>query len=350
MSNSSFFAVSKTPLRVSLFGGGTDYPEYFQHSDHTGAALSLAIDRYIYISFLLQPKGIKSEYCYRSSYSKIEEVLSLDDFEHPVIKAICKDKNFTTPFQLNVTSDLPVSSGLGSSSSFTVGLANLVNTILSYDVDKQELAKYAIKVERDILKENVGYQDQFAAAYGGINYFTFKKEKIAVDPIILSKDKLSFLLSSLVLVSTGQKRYASQVLNEQIDKKRSRKLDKELKDMFEIAVKAKESLLKKDSAELINDLAMLLKDNWKLKKLLSSYITNSVIDELYDIGIQNGALAGKICGAGNGGMILFIVEPERVKYFLQKMSFCHCTQFNIANQGSEILYMDNIDNLNFMHE
>lgn len=325
---------SRTPLRVSLFGGGTDYPEYFR--DNPGAALGFTIDKYIYISAL--PLTAMVDYRFRLGYSRIETVDHVRDIRHPVVRTVLTDEAAVEPTDYGVQADLPASAGLGSSSAFTVGFQNLVWHMAGRCCTKMELARRAIHVEREMLKERVGVQDQLHASFGGLNRFDFRGDDIAVKPLDLAPDSLDALGRWFVLVYTGIKRHASEVLDEQIKNTSEKKRDGELAAMRDI-VDAAEAVIRgtRDPHDIAPALAPLLAESWRLKRLLSSKVSGSEIDDLYDACLAKGGLAGKLCGAGGGGFLLMIVPPERKPAFIEAMGRRRCVDIAIDRVGSTIL-------------
>lgn len=325
---------SRTPLRISFFGGGTDYPEYIEQN--RGAVLGMAINKYIYISTL--QLGSFLDYKYRLSYSKHEKVNEISEIEHPVVRAILAHYKISDPLDISVLSDLPARSGLGSSSSFTVGFLNLIERIIGCRPTKYDLAEKAIFFEREMLSENVGLQDQYHAAYGGINRFDFHPNRIQISPIKIGSEKLNLLSSSLYLVYTGTSRFASDILTDQIkntiNKTNSAHLDN-LLNLTDIAV----DLLEKSNTEsLIKDFGSLLHESWETKKALSGKVTTSSIDELYDLALKNGAISGKLCGAGGGGFFLLLAPNHTVAKLNEALNPLKLIPIQIDTDGSTIIY------------
>jgi len=219
---------SRTPLRVSFFGGGTDYPEYF--SRFPGAVVGMAINKYIYISALRLATFI--DYKYRLSYSRLENTTRIDDIQHPVIREVLKHYKVDEALDMSVIADLPASSGLGSSSAFTVGLINLVKALKAEQMTRLDLGLAAIHAERELLNDSVGVQDQLHAAFGGLNRFDFVDGRIRISPVQMHSDSQNMLLSSLVLIYTGIQRSASATVKEQIEATRERKVDRELGELL----------------------------------------------------------------------------------------------------------------------
>lgn len=298
---------TRTPLRVSLFGGGTDYPEYFDR--HPGAVIGFAIDKYIHIA-LLRLTAFQ-EYNYRVAYSKLELVDNIDAIAHPVVRAVLMDAKVSDRLDVSVMSDLPASgSGLGSSSAFTVGFVNAIRHHLGRPATKIELAREAIRVERQLLRENVGVQDQLHAAFGGINRFDFDKSRIRVTPIQVSADVLEQFEKHLVLVHTGIARRATDTVKQQIEATKSQSLDQDLSSLFTM-VEECECLFEQPGGAMLEGLGRMLSESWYIKRGLSTTVSNGPIDDLFDAIIKSGAYGAKLCGAGGGGFFLALVPPER---------------------------------------
>ena len=324
--------ISRTPFRVSFFGGGTDYPVWYK--ENGGAVLSTTIDKYCYVSCRFLPPFFTHKS--RIVWSKIESVKNTEDIEHPSARAVIKHLNVADGLEIHHDGDLPARSGLGASSSFTVGLLNALRVLTGKPVsNKNELALEAIHVEQNLLKENVGSQDQVAAAFGGLNKIEFSSSNnVSVSSIKVDPKKLDLLQNHLVLVFTGLARSASEIAEEQI--KNTKQKTEELKNMRQMVEKAI-SILTHPSSNLDN-FGRLLHDSWQLKRGLSSKITNSVIDEVYAAAIKNGALGGKLLGAGGGGFMLFFADPESHPRLKEKLNgFLH-VPFRFENLGSQIIY------------
>ncbi|MDO8488727.1 MAG: kinase, partial [Candidatus Omnitrophota bacterium] len=293
--------ISKTPFRISFFGGGTDYPAWFEK--YGGAVLSTTIDKYCYISIRYLPPFF--EHKHRIVYSIVENVLSANEIKHPVVKAILKYFKIEKGVEIHHDGDLPARSGLGSSSSFTVGMLNSIYALKGKIISKSQLAKEAIHIEREILKESVGSQDQIAVAYGGFNKIIFNNDHdFRVEAVTLHKDKIKELQSHLMLVYTGLSRFASEIATEQI--RNTPNKEKELKVMRGMVDQAVEIL---NSNSNISEFGRLLNESWQVKKRLSSKVSNSEVDSLYAKALKHGAIGGKLLGAGGGGFMLLFVRP-----------------------------------------
>ncbi len=325
--------VSRTPLRVSFFGGGTDYPEYFQRA--RGAVLGMAIDKYIYISALRLSSVI--DYRYRVAYSRIETVTDARDLQHPVVRAVIQHFGLVDPLDISIMADLPARSGLGSSSSFTVGLLNLVHCLQKHPVTKLDLARTAVFVERELLAENVGVQDQYHAAFGGLNRFEFSAGRTRIEPVQMTSPCLAALNNSLFLVYTGVTRFASKTLDEQMQRTRDHSVDNELSHLLTLVDQAMNVLECEDPDQLLADFGAMLHEGWETKKRLSSRVSSPQIDELYEAARAAGALGGKLCGAGSGGFLLMLVPPERQPVFFEQMRNTAVIPIGMDTIGSTIL-------------
>jgi D-glycero-alpha-D-manno-heptose-7-phosphate kinase len=326
--------ISRTPLRVSLFGGGTDYPEYY--SARRGAVLGLAINKYIYIA-ALKLSGIQS-YHYRIAYSKIEHVDSVAEIQHNAVKAAFDHYGVACPIDLSVMADMPANSGLGSSSSFSVGLLNLIGSLKGQQTTKLDLALNAIHLERDLLRENVGVQDQLHAAFGGINRFDLDGKSFRITPMMMHGECLSHLMQSLVLIHTGVSRHASVVASEQLQRTRSGAIDSQLDAMLSMVDKACEILSFRQPDRMLHELGAMLNEAWILKRALSSMISSAEIDALYAKAMTLGAFGGKLCGAGGGGFLVMLVPPQSRESFIQAMAPSRVISIGLDTQGSTIIY------------
>lgn len=324
---------SRTPLRVSFFGGGTDYPDYFKR--FPGAVVGMAIDRYVYVSALRLSDII--DYHYRVSYSQLERVGSSDEIEHPVVRAVLSHYEVRDALDISIQADLPASSGLGSSSAFTVGLVNLVSALQKRSITRLDLAQAAIHVEQVLLSENVGVQDQLHAAFGGLNRFDFIDGRIRITPIQMTAPCLDRLLSSLVLIYTGRTRFASKVLDEQVRATKEQKIDRELSHLLKLVDQSVDLLEGDDPEALIRDFGAMVHEGWQTKRSLSSGVSSPDIDALYDQALDAGAVGGKLCGAGGGGFLLMVVPPENRSRFAQALKGNHLIPVKMDRHGSVIL-------------
>lgn len=324
---------SQTPLRISFFGGGTDYPDYFARA--RGAVLGMAINRYVYVAALRLADIL--EYRWRLAYSRIETVHDPDDIQHPVVREVIRHCGISQPLDISIMSDLPARSGLGSSSSFTVGLLNLLAALKDERLTKLDLARRAIFVERELLHENVGVQDQYHAAFGGLNRFDFERERVRITPVQMTSACQSALTSSLFLLFTGVTRLASATLEEQMQKTRSGLVDRDLSHLLALTDQGMNVLEGPDPDRMLADFGAMLHEGWETKKRLSSRISNPEIDMLYDAARAAGALGGKLCGAGSGGFLLVLVPPARQTRFREAMRNTAVIPVGLDTAGSVIL-------------
>lgn len=327
--------ISRTPVRISFFGGGTDYPAYY--SRHPGAALGTTIDKYTYVS--LNTLSDFFEYKLRISYSKIELVTALEEIQHPSVKGCFQHKGIFPLMDIHVSSDLPAKTGLGSSSSFTVGFLNALYAMQGKKVSRQHLAEEACYVEQKVIGERVGSQDQFHAAFGGMNVFEFNAEEIKVRPLIISRNKKQILQDHLMVFYTGITRFANDVVKEQIDKTTNRDNDSYLSRMFDMVFEAEEIISSAPEHEFMHLLGKLLNEGWHLKKHLSSKISSPFIDTLYELALDQGAYGGKLCGAGSGGFLALFAPPAVQPAIRLALKDLLEVQFGFENEGSTIIYM-----------
>jgi D-glycero-alpha-D-manno-heptose-7-phosphate kinase len=325
---------SRTPLRVSLFGGGTDYPAYFER--HRGAVIGFTINKYIYISALRL--GSYVDYQFRLSYSKVEMVDAASDVQHPVVRVLLDRYNCTQAIDFSVQADLPASAGLGSSSAFTVGFINLMSRLQGVPRTKLELAREAIFVEQKLLNEHVGVQDQLHAAFGGINRFDLQNgAPFTMRPLDIRGAELKALTDWMVLVYTGVKRRATEVVEQQIQNMTARRIDTDLGHLLDLVDTAQGILERERGDALPRELARLLHESWLVKKRLSTSVSSEAIDTLYKRCLSLGALGGKLCGAGGGGFLLMIVPPERRQSFAEALQVRRCVDFEIDFAGSVLV-------------
>jgi len=328
--------ISKTPFRISFFGGGTDYPVWYR--ENQGAVLSTTIDKYCYITIRYLPPFFP--YKHRIVYSKIEMVNDINEILHPAVRATLQFLNIDKGIEIHHDGDLPAKTGLGSSSSFTVGLLNSLYALKGVIPSKLQLAKEAIHIERDILKESVGAQDQVAAAFGGFNKINFNgKDEIKVEPITIGKERIKQLENHLMLFFTGFSRTASDIAKSQIENTPNKK--RELSLMYQMVDEAIKILNEKGD---IKDFGKLLHEAWLLKKSLTDKISTPEIDNIYEKALQAGALGGKLLGAGGGGFMVLFVPPENQPGVREKLKNLLEVKFHFENEGSKIIYY-NPDNI-----
>ena len=322
--------ISKTPFRISFFGGGTDYPVWYR--ENQGAVLSTTIDKYCYITIRYLPPFFPHKH--RIVYSKIEMVNDINEILHPAVRATLQFLNIDKGIEIHHDGDLPAKTGLGSSSSFTVGLLNSLYALKGVIPSKLQVAKEAIHIERDILKENVGAQDQVAAAFGGFNKINFNgKDEIKVEPITIKKERMEELDNHLMLFFTGFSRIASDIAKSQIENTPNKK--RELSLMRQMVDEAIKILNEKGD---IKDFGKLLHEAWLLKKSLTDKISTPEIDNIYEKALEAGALGGKLLGAGGGGFMVLFVPPENQPGVREKLKNLLEVNFNFENEGSQIIY------------
>ena len=340
--------VSKTPLRVSLFGGGTDYPEYFENNP--SAVLGGTINKYIYTSAVdLAPFA---EQRFRVSYRVVEDCNTADEISHPVIREVLKEANYNAPTGFYTVSDLPGSTGLGSSSSFTVGFIQLIQQISNSPFNpysRAALASQAIRIERDVLGENVGVQDQTHAAFGGLACYDFgymdyelfceERHEIVMEQqlIELSDSRMKLLNQSMVLVYTDIQRHASEVVSSQIEQTIKGSNADYLNTMYEMVGEGKNILEREgNDAQALRDLGALLNQSWALKQNLGKGVTNATVNDIYNTGRDMGAWGGKLLGAGGGGFVMFLLTPELIPNFRAEFGANNVIPVEFVSQGSQI--------------
>ena len=323
--------ICRTPLRISFFGGGTDYPVWYEKN--LGMTLSATINKYAYITVRELPPFFK--YKHVIQYYLKEQVNSLDEIKHPVVREAAKLLNIKIGIEMVYNADLPSRSGLGSSSTFTVGFLNALYAIKNITISKRELALKAIKLEQKIIGESVGSQDQTIAAFGGFNLIEFNKLKtFQVRKIVISDERLKSLEQNLLLCFTGFSRTAEKIAKTQIEVTKNKK--KELDMMIELLKQAKEVLLNDKIS--MDHFGRLLNEQWAIKKSLTNNISNSQIDEIYQAGIKSGAIGGKLLGAGGGGFMIFYAKKRFHKKIKESLKSKLFVPFRFENTGSQIIY------------
>ncbi len=326
--------MTRTPLRVSLFGGGTDYPEYFERKP--GAVVGFTIDKYIHIAALKLEGG--QPYNVRLAYSMLEQVERAEDLKHPVVREVLKHFEISDRLDISIMSDLPATgSGLGSSSAFTVGLLKLVQSLREAPTTKIDLARTAIKVERELLQENVGVQDQLHATFGGINRFDFEGQSLRIAPVQMTGSLLKTLSDHMVLVHTGVARRATTAVAEQVERTKSKTLDKDLSDLYALVGECVE-LLEKGDDTVLPELGRRLSESWYIKRGLTSKVSSDEIDRIFDQIIASGAYGAKLCGAGGGGYFMALVPPERVEALAAAVAPLAVIPIRIDLDGSCLIY------------
>ncbi len=323
--------ISRTPFRISLFGGGTDYPGWYKK--HGGAVVSASINKYCFVTMRELPPFFP--YKYRVRYYKREEVSTLQEIEHPSVREVLTFLNIDKGVEVVHHADLPARSGLGSSSTFTVSMLHAGYALLSKYASKYNLAIQAIDIEQNKIGEAVGSQDQTAAAFGGFNRINFGGvREIEVSPLIIPSEKLESLQDNLLLFFTGFSRTASEVATEQIATLSEK--EQELHKMMEICQEA-ERLIVSDK-DTIKDIGDLLNEQWKIKRNLTSKISNPEIDSIYEKMINAGAIGGKLLGAGGGGFMLCFADPENHEAIKSALKDLLHVPFRFDFTGSQIIY------------
>ena len=327
--------VSRTPVRLSFFGGGTDYKEYYRRKE--GAVLGTTIDKYVYVS--INRISPFFEYRIRVGYSKAELVNSVDDIIHPSVRECLRFKKIEGNLDIHIFADLPAKTGLGSSSAFTVGFLNALYALDGKVVSKQQLAEEAIFIEQEMIKENVGSQDQIHAAFGGMNVIRFSSSAFQVNPLVISLEKKSLLERSIMVFFTGLTRHAHEVVKEQMEKTISTSNDEYLIIMSKMVDDAIRICSDSPKEKFLKELGEMMHEGWRLKKNLSSKITNSLIDNAYEKALKAGAYGGKLSGAGGGGFLTLLVHPVNQQKVRESLSDLLEVQLKLANVGSSIIYI-----------
>jgi D-glycero-alpha-D-manno-heptose-7-phosphate kinase len=321
--------ITQTPFRVSFVGGGSDMAAFYTR--HPGAVLSTTINRYMYISShrFFEPDKI------RAKYAKTETVNRAEELEHPIIRAVLEKLNIRGGIEVSSIADVPSGTGMGSSSSFTVGLLHNLHTWLGHTPTKEELASGACEIEIDLLREPIGKQDQYAAAYGGFNIFRFGTDgAVHVEPIALSAEVEKTLHGRLHLFYTGTQRSASAILAEQSRSISAEDKFQNLKAMTALVDPLRDCLLSGN----LDDFGRILHENWMLKQQLTGAISTPEIDEAYRAALAHGALGGKLLGAGGGGFLLFYCPEGTATRVKQALHHFRYFEFEFEHEGSKLIY------------
>jgi D-glycero-alpha-D-manno-heptose-7-phosphate kinase len=315
---------------MSFFGGGTDMPEFF--NEYGGSVISTTFDKYCYVNTRHLPPFF--DYTTEIVYSKIERILGdLDEMEHPLVRNVMKYLDMHE-LRINYEADLPARTGLGTSSSFAVGLLNACYALKGKYADKRKLADEAIYIERNLCKESGGWQDQIAASFGGFNRINFSNNTYDVQKIIMSPERKSRLNGNLMMFFTGFTRFSSEIQKNTTSQIKDKTT--QLKEMLALVDVAQKVLV--DDKSDLDEFGRLLDFSWKLKRQTGSTISTSFIDELYDKGIKAGALGGKLLGAGGGGFLVFYVQPEKQQAVKQAMKDLLYIPFEFENGGTRVVY------------
>jgi len=327
--------ITRTPFRISFFGGGTDYPSWYRK--HGGAVIATTIDKYCYITCRRLPPFF--EHKHRIVYSHNEEVRHISEIKHPAVKAVFQWANVEDGLEIHHDGDLPARSGIGSSSAFTVGMAHALYGLHGQMVSKSTLAKDSIHIEQNLIGENVGSQDQVSAAYGGFNRIDFyRDDSFEVTPVIIPLPRRNELSSHLMLFFTGHSRIADEIAKSQINNFDSRETElNRIREMVDESI-----AVLTDSRVSIDEFGRLLDLSWKYKRSLSDRVSTPEIDQIYEEALQAGAIGGKILGAGGGGFMLLFAKPEKHTAIRERLKRLVHVSFNFDDSGSRIvLYQPN---------
>lgn len=323
--------ITQTPFRMSFFGGGTDFPGFY--NEHGGAVISTTFDKYCYVNVRHLPPFF--EYSTELSYSKIERVKNIDEINHPSIRE-CMRYFDMRDIRLTYEADLPAKSGLGTSSSFAVGMLNAFYSLKGKYKSKRELADDAIYLERELCNEAGGVQDQIAVAFGGFNRIDFSADGYQVTPVVMSNERKEILNDNLMMFFTGFSRFSSdiQTSTQAVLKDKTA----QLLEMYSLVDTAQGILTDKNSD--LNDFGRLLDHTWKLKRGITTRISTNSLDEIYEKAMSAGALGGKLLGAGGGGFFVFYVEPEKRKSVMQALDKLLYIPFRFEDSGTRVIYFD----------
>lgn len=322
--------ITRTPFRISFFGGGTDYPAWYR--EHGGAVLATTIDKYCHISCRYLPPFFQHKH--RIVYSRIENVREISEIKHPAVRAVMGWAGCQRGLEIHHDGDLPARSGLGSSSAFTVGLLHAIAALDGKYVTKEELARNAIHIEQNIIKEHVGSQDQISAAFGGFNRIEFRRnESFQVSPVILTRDRIQEFQSHLMLCFTGISRIASKIAKATIRNFRSRE-----REVGEMAAMVDEGIsLLQSPTNGLSAFGELLHESWQMKRSMSDKISTEMIDNIYADARAAGALGGKLLGAGGGGFLVLFVKPENQSKVRKRLNRLVHVPFHFDDSGSRVV-------------
>lgn len=324
--------ISQTPFRISFFGGGTDFPGYYR--EHGGSVIATSIDKYAYIT--IHSLGPFFKYCIKANYSRTEVVDKPEDIVHPLIRESLLMLDCRDSLEIGHVADLPGRTGIGSSSSFTVGLLHALHRMRGNDVTAEDLAREAIVVERERVKDAGGHQDQYAAAYGGFIRIDFQRDgDIAVKPLAVSGQRLKGLQQCLMIFYTGVESSAESILSEQ-NRRTTVNVDV-LKEMQAMVDRAEDIVCGKDELDTFGH---LLHESWMRKRSLATGISNLLIDDAYDAARRAGALGGKLLGAGGRGFLLVYAEPGRHADVREALRVLQEVAFAFSHEGSRIIFQN----------
>jgi D-glycero-alpha-D-manno-heptose-7-phosphate kinase len=321
--------ITRTPLRISFFGGGTDYPAWF--GEHPAAVLGTTIDKYVYVTCRYLPPVFP--HTIRVSYSKMEYAMGIEEVEHPAVRECLRHMGIDGNVEIHTDADLPARTGLGSSSTFTVGLLNALHAYAGRMSCKEELAKEAIHIEQDVLRDTVGCQDQVFAAYGGLNRIEFTPRGFQVSPVVLSTERLAEFQSHLMIFFTGISRNASEFAADQLSN-----MPKKTHELQEMCRLVDEGIKELVSDRSLKHFGELLHETWLLKRALSTKITNGLVDDSYKKARQLGAYGGKLLGAGGGGFLLVFADPECHDAIRDALFPFPCVPVELESSGTQIIF------------
>ncbi|OAN46739.1 kinase [Paramagnetospirillum marisnigri] len=323
--------ISRTPFRVSLFGGGSDYPTWFKQFG--GQVVGFAINKYCYITLRSLPPFFAHRH--RIAYSQVENVNEISEIQHPAVRAVLAEMGVDSGVEIHHDGDLPARSGMGSSSSFTVGLINTLLAKQGRMATKKQLAEEAIRIEQQVIGENVGSQDQVWAAYGGMNRISFLHDgSFDVAPLIIATERRKAMIGSLMLFFTGFSRFADKVAAKQIANMDNRRAHiHKMAAMVDEAI----SIMSAPVDRPLDDLGKLLHESWLLKRELADAVSTPEIDEIYQAAMDAGAIGGKLLGAGGGGFMLFYVRPENQAKVRERLKNLIHVDFDVDTSGSKIV-------------
>jgi D-glycero-alpha-D-manno-heptose-7-phosphate kinase len=324
--------ITQTPVRVSFLGGGTDYPDFFRRFG--GQTLGVTIDKYSYIT--VNRHENLSDYSIKVSYSRMEVCRTVDEIEHPAVRECLRFLGIEGDIEIHYVGDLPARTGLGTSSSFTVGLLHALHAFRSELVCHRQLAAEAVHVEQELIKERVGVQDQYLCSHGGLTHLQIARDgAVRVRPVPLSRERLELLQDHLMLFYTKISRHAHEVLEEQIDQTKQGTI---VEDLGALGDMVEQGLSVLTGSEPVTLFGELLHDAWMTKRRLSSKISSPQIDGYYERARRHGAVGGKLLGAGGGGFLLLLVPPDRQNAVEQALVDLHRVRFSFDNSGSTILF------------
>jgi D-glycero-alpha-D-manno-heptose-7-phosphate kinase len=322
--------ICRTPFRVSLFGGGTDFPAWYL--SHGGAVLGTTINKYCYLTVRTLPPFF--EHKHRVVYSRIELVQKISEIQHPSVRAVMGEMAINEGLEIHHDGDLPARSGLGSSSSFTVGLLNVLSAYRGHMISAKALAQEAIRIEQDVIGEAVGSQDQIWAAHGGLSRINFSQDgTFDVHPIVIEPERRKLLNSHMMLFFTGFSRIAAEIEKEKIANVDKRKT--QLRALGAMVDEGTQILQNRNGD--ISEIGELLNEAWRLKKEMSDKVTTAAIDEIYEAALDAGAMGGKLLGAGGGGFLLLFVAPEKHASVRKRLGSLTHVSIEIGSPGSRIV-------------